>query len=192
MANHVTTVIEGPAEVLSSIVRGYTDDEIAEMIARLEKRTGGYPLTTRTEAELREEKIIDFGLIIPQPENIERGGCTGKHEPGVVCWYTWNIENWGTKWGAYDAEIGDETLKFDTAWSHPLPIIRALAKKFPDATLKVRYADEDLGYNLGEYMITGDLVWSREIPEGSNEARDFAAQLKHGMTYDELQAEWGE
>ena len=45
--------------------------------------------------------VLVFDLIVPQPENIETGGCSGEHEPGVICWYRWNVDNWGTKWGAY-------------------------------------------------------------------------------------------
>lgn len=192
MPNHVTTVIEAPAEVIAALVRHYTDDEVAEINARERELDERIPNRTssRSEESLRAEKIVDFNMIIPQPDNIEKGDCSGTHDEGVVCWYRWNVDNWGTKWGAYDAEIGEETLKFDTAWSHPTPIIAVLAERFPDAVIKVKYADEDLGYNLGDYVVEGGQVEAHTFTDGSDEALDFAAQLKYGMTYAELQEEW--
>lgn len=89
--------------------------------------------------------VLVFDLIVPQPENIETGGCSGEHEPGVICWYRWNIDNWGTKWGAYSHShfqhqtlvkhesgetYGRVDLRFDTAWSAPIPIFEAIQEKW--------------------------------------------------------------
>ena len=90
--------------------------------------------------------LIDFELIVPPPPNIETGGCNGQHEEGVVCWYTWNLENWGTKWGAYSQDhfavryfdsgnevegvYGRVDLRFDTAWSQPTPIFEAIQTRW--------------------------------------------------------------
>jgi len=94
---------------------------------------------------LEPEQILDFNLIVPQPANIEQGGCGGGAvggihlETGEVCWYSWNCDNWGTKWGAYSHEerelVGHEgevqlRLRFDTAWSAPTPIFEAIEKRW--------------------------------------------------------------
>lgn len=135
--------------------------------------------------------VVDFSCLLPEPENIERGGCSGSHEPGVVCWYSWNVETWGTKWNAYSSTVTEGLLHFDTAWSHPDPVILALSEKHPDETFEVKYADEDLGYNLGHYFIRGGRrVQETVLDDGSDEALEFAAQLKYGQSYAELQAEW--
>lgn len=131
---------------------------------------------------------VDFEYLVPPPANLEKGGCSGQHEPGVVCWYSWNVENWGTKWNAYSSEVSEGRLRFDTAWAHPDPVIRALALKHPDVTFSVEYADEDLGHNLGSYEITGTARVERPI----DDPNDFAAQLKYGQSYAELRAEWDE
>ena len=34
-------------------------------------------------------------------------------------WYDWNIDNWGTKWNAYDTELSDTGILFYTAWESP-------------------------------------------------------------------------
>lgn len=124
---------------------------------------------------------VDFSLIIPEPAGIERGGCSGHHEPGVVCWYEWNIQNWGTKWNAYDTDvISDTEVRFDTAWSHPLPVIEELVKRFPEDNLEIKYADEDTGYNFGHYLVIDGERMDIGLPEeGTPEATLWAYRLKY-------------
>lgn len=72
---------------------------------------------------------------------------------------------WGTKWNAYDQVIdldaGD--LSFDTAWSCPLPVLKELSKRHPDADITVRYADEDLGSNCGTVRLKAGETVSFEV-----------------------------
>lgn len=77
-------------------------------------------------------------------------------------WYTWRLEYWGTKWGAYNGYTTCEKTSiafvFSTAWSVALPIINRLRILGYDFT--VLYADEDLGSNCGKYEYnshTGEL-----------------------------------
>lgn len=123
-------------------------------------------LSETTPKEGEEAKpFLDFNKIIPQPEGIEQGGCRGEHEPGVICWYEWNIEHWGTKWDAYDFDEYakyDKEFSFQTAWTTPIPIIEALSRMFPDVEFNVRYADEDIGSNLGQFLMKdGKKTWER-------------------------------
>lgn len=69
---------------------------------------------------------------------------------GAATWYEWARENWGTKWSAYNAEIGeDNTIMFNTAWSRAMPVIQKLSENFPDLYFEYCWADEDLGVNVG-------------------------------------------
>ncbi len=158
MPNHITTIITGPQQALSSLL-----DDIGR---------------------------VDFEYLIPLPENYEQGGCTGQHAPGVVCWYSWNIENWGTKWNAYDSEVTEGRVKFETAWSHPWPVMQALSLKHPDVEFEVKYADEDLGSNLGHYRMKNGEQTGEAFEPQSPEALEFASQLLYGKPYAELRAEW--
>lgn len=93
---------------------------------------------------LTPDRKINFDRIVPQPSNIERGNCSGTHEPGVICWYTWNRNNWGTKWNAYDDQTTEESVYeafdgetlgrfniiFTTAWSAPTPIFEAIEHRW--------------------------------------------------------------
>lgn len=73
-------------------------------------------------------------------------------------WYGWRIDNWGTKWNAYDIEETDSCIRFDTAWSFPEPIIRKLAEIAiaHRVTISGIWADEDCGNNAGSFYSAGD------------------------------------
>ena len=72
---------------------------------------------------------------------------------------------WGTKWNAYgqviDLDAGE--LSFDTAWSCPLPVLKELSRRHPDADITVRYADEDLGSNCGTVRLKAGETVSLEV-----------------------------
>ncbi|MAH47413.1 hypothetical protein CMI37_16435 [Candidatus Pacearchaeota archaeon] len=84
---------------------------------------------------------------------------------GHTSWYPWAIENWGTKWNAYDIKAPangspleslarghdeDPTTEaewsFDTAWSPPMPIIKVLVERFPTITFTHDCIDEGGGF----------------------------------------------
>lgn len=124
--------------------------------------------------EDREGKLndIDFNTLIKQPEGLEENGG----------WYDWRVDNWGTKWNAYDSEPNDNEneINFLTAWGCPFPIYRQISLKFGDkVSFTVKYADEDLGYNCGTitFESKGGLPTLWNPKEGSQEARQFAADL---------------
>lgn len=206
MPNHITTQIRCNPAVAEALIHRRTQADIDRLKAENEAERESLKANAAErgitdpwlpEFRMPSEWWVDFNQVIPQPENIEKGGCSGQHEPGVVCWYEWNIANWGTKWGGYDAEIsgseGDQAvLRFDTAWAHPDPVIIALSKKFPEETLDVMYADEDLGFNLGAYtMKNGETTEVAAIEFGSDKAVDLASQIKYGKPYAEVKKEWG-
>ena len=120
--------------------------------------------TTEMEDDIYPlNKIFDFDTIIPEPRlesecpedckvNKDSHVEEDKERPWFD-WYVWRNKYWGTKWGAYDGyvKVGNTvvTFVFSTAWSAPIPIYEQLAKKYPDLTWEVRYADEDIGSNCG-------------------------------------------
>jgi len=89
--------------------------------------------------------------LIPMPEELE--GTAGFDENGTTGWYSWRVENWGTKWDIYDAHcdrIDANTLQlyFNTAWSPPVPVFDKLIDMGFEVT--ARYLDEGWMY-IGEY-----------------------------------------
>lgn len=99
---------------------------------------------------------------------------------GHKSWYSWSIANWGTKWNAYDiVKNNDNEIIFDTAWSTPFPVIEKLAQKFPELTIEVKFADEDIGSNCGVYSFEGGIFFSEYLPNGWS-AMKFAIEIKGG------------
>lgn len=95
------------------------------------------------------QKDVTFNHLIPMPREICSDG---------QAWYDWSLENWGTKWDAYEIEIlrskksqkeieekkllvpilieknlsdNEETviIKFQTAWDFPKPFIEKIGSK---------------------------------------------------------------
>lgn len=99
-------------------------------------------------------------------------------EYGFKDWYDWSVLNWGTKWNAYDQQkMGFGSIRFDTAWSTPYPVIEKLAKKFPELSFRVIFADEDIGSNCGEYRFYGGVLVEEYQPQGTDAVK-FAVRIK--------------
>ena len=96
------------------------------------------------------DKILEVGKLIY--ENVVNFGYRS--------WYGWAIDNWGTKWNASETYVEDGEISFETAWSTPYPVIKKLSEIFPDLTLKLRFADESIGDNCGEYHLkNGEVIF---------------------------------
>lgn len=93
-------------------------------------------------------------------------------------WYSWNIENWGTKWDIsegefdYDSETNSGSGYFNSAWSPPIAAMEKLTDLGFDVNLK--YYEPGVGF-IGEYTSDGgddcydiefeDEDWRDCIPE---------------------------
>ena len=210
MPNHVTTMVRMTPEAAFAFTRTHTEEERAEHARNEDKRRVRMIEAGRgdlfKQESLSDDRFVDFALVIPEPESIFRGGCNMQHphpkEDGSGfyehCWNGWNRDNWGTKWNGYDSTVepteGDLVIvRFDSAWSHPFPVMQALSEKFPEDRFEVMFADEDLGYNLGIYtMVNGEVIEESDIEPGSDTALDIASGIKYGKSYAEQKKEWGE
>ena len=71
-------------------------------------------------------------------------------------WYNWRLQNWGTKWDAYEVEIDDSELHygfevtFDTAWSPPEEICHAIKEQFDDVSVSWFY--DEPGMEVAGYL----------------------------------------
>lgn len=90
----------------------------------------------------------------------------------AMTWYEWCNKNWGTKWNSCDNcnDLERRTIIFSTAWSCPIPIVAALAEKFPDVDFVWKYADEDSGNNAGKITYSGGDLSITAFETGSSEA----------------------
>lgn len=99
---------------------------------------------------------------------------------GHPTWYEWSIKNWGTKWNLDKGSVfdGEDTLSFDTAWSNPAPIMATLSSKFPSVEFFHKWADEDLGYNVGTCTYLNGEIIDSDIPlGGSARAYEMAFEI---------------
>lgn len=90
---------------------------------------------------------------------------------GARTWYDWKRIHWGTKWNAYWATASDDKREiwFNTAWSAPFPIVEAIARKFPNVTIDLLYADEDAGYNVGHVTFEDGECVDEYLPDGGSD-----------------------
>ena len=69
-------------------------------------------------------------------------------------WYDWQVQNWGTKWEPADISVEqcDEELEitFNTAWSPPEDICRAIRNKYPDCSVSWFY--DEPGCEIAGYL----------------------------------------
>ena len=163
MPNHVTNKL---------LFHPCTEKRFNEILADLQK-------------EGAEHGSIDLGRIIPEPEGLFMGdlGVEEMKKYKDNNWYDWRIKHWNTKWNAYGFEppafSGDTgTMTFRTANCSPFLVIFKLSQKYPDVEIDLRYADEDIGYNVGEITVcAGELIDDNSPQYGSATAQELAADI---------------
>jgi len=108
----------------------------------------------------------------------------------ATTWYDWSINNWGTKWNAYDCvevDADSKFLQFNTAWSSVPNILSLLSEEFPEVRMEYKWADEDIGHNVGTAIFYDGELQEYDVPNGgSKEAYELAAEV---LDFD--LAEWG-
>ena len=128
--------------------------------------------------QIFESKDTDFGKIIPSPDWNNTPNEDGelpvldehKDADGKVVfttskfpksgknddrWYDWQIQNWGTKWEPTDIDVEQTDdmeleLTFNTAWSPPEEICRAIRNKYPDISVSWFY--DEPGCEIAGYL----------------------------------------
>lgn len=91
-----------------------------------------------------------------------------KEKYGHDNWYSYNLEHFGTKWDAYSIEEPEDavdgvSIKFQTAWSPPVPWIEETSKMFPTLTFVDEYINE--GGGAGRIIAENGLVSDTETSE---------------------------
>lgn len=153
-------------------------------------------LEQKLEADFAEWVKKDF--VVEQYDYLGKGIDTleklGKQyldnyfNTGCLEWYDWCLKNWGTKWNPDDTYLdkcngGILKMTICTAWSSPMAFFEKLVNKYDIHSINVKYADENVGYNCGEYAFSKEEGYTQWNPEeGSDEAVKFACEI---LGYDE-------
>jgi hypothetical protein len=199
MPNHVInrlTIIGDETDVaivLAEISNGdiHIDfNSFAPMPIELTEVTSPVRIITQEEYDEQEDRINKDKLSdVEKKFGVSRGITQEISDEyierfGFDNWYDWAYENWGTKWNAYDQYAVDNEIEFSTAWNTPYKAIENLSKKYPNVTFNVRYADEDFGYNAGEYTLLGGECILENIPKGgTHEALKIAIEVRGEEEY---------
>jgi hypothetical protein len=176
MPNHITNIVtisNGSIQDILKIVDSSGDTEGSKFdfnrIIPMPQALIDTPSTHYPDS-MAKEKAAQEALV---KANIE--------QYGYATWYEFASDKWGTKWNAYDIEVQDDAIQFDTAWAMPDPIFVALSKLLPERTITVKYADEDIGSNCGIVSYNnGEVVSFTDMSEAPEEvARSFACEIKY-------------
>ena len=136
----------------------------------------------KPKAIFEDEKV--FGQIIPEPDwsntplltsdnrfgtkygndgelpilqTDSYGDCLRFQSTGIADqrWYDWRVQNWDTKWDAYDLTVEDEDpdqleITFNTAWSPPTAICNQIREDYPDVSVSWFY--DEPGCEIAGYL----------------------------------------
>ena len=99
---------------------------------------------------IREQKNQDGEVIFTTSEFPK----SGKNDDR---WYNWCVNNWGTKWDAYDfcgadveEEFGSATFEFNTAWGPAEGIYQYIVDHYPDVDVSWFY--DEPGMEFAGYL----------------------------------------
>ena len=87
---------------------------------------------------------------LPQPDGTFQS--TGRRDDR---WYDWRVQNWDTKWDAYDVVVTDDDpesveIEFNTAWSPPEAICNEIREQYPDVSVSWFY--DEPGCEIAGYL----------------------------------------
>ena len=154
-----------------TIYNCYDSDKSREQIAKLkaifedEKVFGqiipepdwlNTPLTAETAGNWLHSKRGEVGEL---PVKVEGDyGISQRFKSTNVAddrWYDWRLQNWDTKWDAYDVVVTDDDpesveIEFNTAWSPPEAICSAIREQYPDVSVSWFY--DEPGCEIAGYL----------------------------------------
>jgi hypothetical protein len=122
---------------------------------------------TLVKPEKGDDLNFTMEVLYPTPADLlaESGA-----NPG---WYSWRVDNWGTKWDVAESCIGLNTdtyleISYDTAWGPNSAFIQYAAKAFPTLSFSLAFEEPGMGF-CGLYEVTGH---DEDLMEGELEYQD--------------------
>ncbi len=106
--------------------------------------------------------------------------------PKIVAGYDWEHQNWGVKWGACEASIGEVyqdgegrwcvDYSFDTAWGPPEDFYYQVGKMYPTMNFYATYREEGMGFQGTLRMEGGECTesdqWETEREDEEEDGDD--------------------
>lgn len=96
---------------------------------------------------------------------------------GFTDWFSWQVANWGVKWGDIDTDVdvdgGSLFIRFDTPWGSPTEGLTQVSVLFPTLTFLVGYNEGGAGLLGAACFRNGDVERAEaDYPDGSEHDED--------------------
>lgn len=145
-----------------------------------------------------------WNFVAPPKEAVESGEYFGIHGYSEgkaqgdtpVNWYNWNNENWNTKWDANDIDLGSTIggsldITYNTAWSIPEPVMKAMVEQHPELTFSFS-CEEEQGWGADYSGTDGELVEvkSWDIPDSHADYVERDNEEGCACSYNEDEDDW--
>lgn len=157
--------------------------------------------TGEVEITMKSQPLSFWNIFAPEDVRAYHNTPVEEHDYHAMPngnWYDWNCKHWGTKWDASNFEDGDSgidgnriDLAFDTAWSHPEPIINWFVSYCQENGLELDWSyEEEQGWG-GEILVRGVKVIHDEwdIPEShadwDSRGRECPCEWSGGTVYED-------
>lgn len=125
-----------------------------------------------------EELKVKYGNQFDEVLSLGEKVFSNKQKYGVLDWYDWSCEHWGTKWNASLTKIVEDCVYFDTAWSPAIPAIEKLAKMHPNLDIEYSFSEEQASVLCGTIRYeNGECIEEIYYPEGGKEAFELFFDL---------------
>jgi hypothetical protein len=147
-----------------------------------------------------------FDFFLPCPQELKDGGPVGfSAEPdenakaltekyGASDWYTWSVDNWGTKWNcdAQDWTRNDDSITFwfDSAWAPPTELYKYIYRD-TDFAIDAEYHEEGMCF-VGRFIDGEDETYEYSDLDSLNEIPDDLIDNWNLREMLEERAEWEE
>ncbi len=102
-----------------------------------------------------DRATVDFCKVIDSPPEAEA-------TPASLA--TWRLENWGTKFDAFNSRPGGGGVVFRTFDTPPVILFEKLAVRFPSCSFELLWSGPVVGYDAGQLLYKG---YSKEIVGGT-------------------------
>ena len=158
MPNHChnrVTVYSANTEAVAKIKQMFEDENCFGQIIP-EPDWANTPLDENTAGNWLHSKRGEVGEL---PVPVENDFGITQRFKSTDCaddrWYDWRLQNWDTKWDAYDVVVTDDDIEqveieFNTAWSPPEAICTALREQYPDVSISWFY--DEPGCEIAGYL----------------------------------------
>ena len=158
--------------------------------------------TIRTLWEQATAEGEDNGLLdamMPMPKELE--GTTAPSEDGND-WYSWRVNNWGTKWEVStegleftDNEDGTASIDgwFDSAWAPPVGAYEHFSDMMDNCSLSASYYEP--GMDFAGFWIDGEDEYCEDLHseyEAGDDASDLYKRLDDEFGLSEQFEQWDE